>query len=502
MRKSYRILCLLLCLLLTCSTALAADYTLPEKMSRQIIYGSGVKGAMTLAVAGGAEWFDLLLPFTGSQLQVRYIYKDGQFQCQLYATDDQEQQRALTQAYGDETHLYLRSDLLPDTLLSLPMGTALMDTVFGSDSENPTFYSIVQAILSVPAEDWETDWTPALEPYETALEQWLTQFAADPSITQSDSGSSSMTLRYDIPADALKAAMKDMMGQALQDATLQNLLSPLLSDTQKAVYLNPSLGYFYDAVIDALPLTDDLTMVRKLSTRGELISSDLVMPLPENANHWTSLTLTVTGAETALTLTGAEQAVTLALTESVVSENRTAWEGVFRYLPAEGTPLSAAFTLDKEFTASTDETDGRAHEITHWTLKAKPDLSHLAADDPARENYADFDEITVDFSTHYSGRALDNNPTTLELTLSAQLPAVSLESEVALRTTSPWVFTPLSTDGAENMMELTGERVSELLTEFSRNAALTMTSLTTLPTETAEAPAETDAEPTLVPPAQ
>ena len=79
---------------------------------------------------------------------------------------------------------------------------------------------------------------------------------------------------------------------------------------------------------------------------------------------------------------------------------------------------------------------------------------------------------------------------------------MSLESEVALRTTSPWVFTPLSTDGAENMLELTGERVAELLTEFSRNAALTMTSLTTLPAETAEAPAEADAEPTLVPPAQ
>lgn len=498
MRKSYRILCLLLCLLLTCSTALAADYTLPEKMNRQITFGSGVKGAMTLAVAGGAEWLDLLLPFTGSQLQVRYIYKDGQFQCQLYATDDQEQQRALTQAYGDETHLYLRSDLLPDTLFSLPMGSALMDTLFGGNAENPTFYSVVQAILSVPSEEWETYWTPALEPYETALEQWLTQFAANPSINQSDSGSSNMTLRYDIPSDALKSAMKDLMGQALQDATLQELLRPLLSDAQQAVYLNPSLSYFYDAVIDALPLSDDLTMVRKLSTRGELISSELVMPLPENKGNWASLTLTVTGSETALTLTGSEQAITLGLTESAISADRTFWEGHFRYLPAEGTLLSAAFTLDKEFTASTDEADGRAHEMTHWVLKAKPDLNHLEADDPTRDNYADFDEITVDFSTHYSGRALDNNPTTLELAITAQLPAVSLETAIALRTTSPWVLTPLPTDGAESVLELTGERVQELLGEFSRNAALTMTSLTTLPTETAEA----DAEPTLVPPAQ
>lgn len=499
MRKSYRILCLLLCLMLMCSTALAADYALPEKMSRQINAGSGVKGAVTLAVAGGSEWLDMLLPFTGSVLQIRYIVKGDQFQWQLYALNDQEEQRALTQVYGDGTHLYLRSDLIPDTLLSLPMGSGLMDAIFSGDAENPTFYSVVQELLSISSEDWENSWAPALEPYEAALEQWLTQFAVGPSISQSNSGASNMTLRYDIPADALKGAMKDLMGKFLQDSTLLDLLRPLLSDAQQAVYLNPAISYFYDAVIDALPLHDGLTMVRVLSTRGEVLTSELVMPLPENANNWTALSLQLTGSETSLTLQGAEQSITLALVETD-GDSDTSWNGFFRYLPAAGTPVSAAFTLQKQFTTSTDAEDNRAHETTNWLLTAKPDLSHLAEDDPTRVDYADFDGISVSFSTHYSGRDQFSNPTTLELTLSAQLPAFTLDAAASLRTTTPWELTPLPTDGAQPMLELSGERVAEILGEFSRNAALTMTSLTTVPAAAAEP--ETNAEPTLVPPAQ
>ena len=497
MRKSYRFLCLLLCLMLTCSTALAAEFSLPEKMNRQVTSGSGVKGAVTIAVAGGAEWLDLLLPFTGSDLQIRYIVNGDRFQAQLYALDDQEQQRALTQAYGDGEHLYLRSDLLPDAVLSLPLGGNLMDALFGGDAENPTFYSVIDKLLGIRSEIWERDWAPALAPYETALEQWLMEFAADPSVTQSESGSSIMTLRYTIPASALKRAMKDMMRQALQDATLLELLRPLLTDAQQAVYLNPAIGYFYDAVIDALPLNGDLTMTRTLSTRGEMLSSLLTMPLPENPNGWSTLSCQITERETSLILTGAEQSVTLALLETASMSDRTSWDGFLRFIPVSGTPLSAAFTLSKQFAAQTDD-NGRRSEHTEWVLTARPDLSHLEAEDPARADYADFDDITVSFSTHYASGAQDNNPTTLDILLSARLPSVTLDMAMTLRSTSPWVLSDLPTGGAEPILTLTPDRIATLLGEFSRNAALTMTTLTSVPT--AE-PEPIEAEPTLVPPA-
>ncbi|MCH5285907.1 MAG: hypothetical protein J1E43_00660 [Christensenellaceae bacterium] len=504
MRKSIRILCLLLCLLLTCSTALAASYTLPEKINRQISSGSGVKGAVTLAVAGGSEWLDLLLPFTGSDLQIRYIVKDNQFQGQLYALDDQDQQRALTQVYGDGEHIYLRSDLLPDTMLSLPAGSGLMDALFGSEDGNPTYYSVVRALLSVPDEKWESDWAPVLEPYEAALEQWLTDFASEPSITQTDNGTSSMTLRYTIPADALKSAMKDLMRQFLQDSALMDLVLPLLSEAQQAAYMNPAISYFYDAVIDALPLQGELTMTRVLSTRGDVLESTLVMPLPDNQNGWSTLTCAMTDRETTLTLTGPEQSVTLITKETAVMSDRTTWDGIFRYLPAEGTPISASFSLIKQFSSYTDEAEGRAHEITNWSLTAKPDLSHLAQNDPARATYAEFEDIVISLSTHFYSREHLNDPTTLEATLSAQLPSLSLDMAMALRTTSPWVLSDLPTTDGELLLELTPERVAELLAGFSRNAALTMTSLTEQTTAEPETETETEssAEPTLVPPAQ
>lgn len=507
MRKSIRILCLLLCLTLACSAALAADsYTQPEKMSRQVKSGSGVKGAVTLAVAGGSEWLDLLLPFTGSDLQVRYIVNGDKFQGQLYALDDQEQQRALTQVYGDGSHIYLRSDLIPGTVLSLPSGSGLMEAFFGSEGSNPTFYSVVEKLLSVSDEDWERKWAPTLEPYEAALEQWLTGFASEPSITQTDSGVSNMTLRYAIPADALKSAMKDLMGQFLQDSALTELLTPMLTEEQQAVYFNPAIAYYYDAVIDTLPLEGELTMVRTLSTRGDVLDSTLIMPLPENGNGWSTLTCFIAGRETSLTLDGPTQSITLVTQETAVMSDRTTWDGIFRYLPTEGTPISAAFSLGKQFSTYTDESDGRTHETTDWTLTARPDLSHLAQDDPSRELYADFEDISIRLNTHYYSREQFNNPTTLEATLSAQLPALTLDVALALRTTSPWVLSDLPTDGSELVLELTPERIVELLGDFSRNAALTMTTLTEQPTDEPEAEtppeAEVTAEPTVVPPAQ
>lgn len=500
MRKLNRFLCLLLCLLLVCAAALAAEeYTMPDKMSRQVASGSGVKGAMTLAVAGGSEWLDLLLPFTGSNLQLRYIVKDGQFQGQLYALDDQEQQRALTQAYGDETHLYLRSELLPGKVLYVPFGAELMDVLFSEEGSNPTMYSVVRKLLSIPAEIWESDWLPVLAPYESALEQWLTDYASEPSIAPSTSGSSNMTLRHVIPAEALKACMKDLMRQFLQDGKLMDLVNPLLTDAQKALYMNPALGYFYDAVIDSLPLEAELTMERTLSARGDMLSTVLVMPLPQNANGWTNLSCEITGRNTSLTLEGPEQSVSLVLETSTVLSDRTIWNGIFRYLPAEGTRYSVSFSIVKQFSAYTDD-ESRSHEDTDWTLTVRPNLSHLDAEDPARADYADFETITAVLSTKYYSRERQNDPTTLEATLSAQLPALSLEMALALRTTSPWVLSDLPTANADELLTLSPEIVSDLLTEFSRNAALTMTSLTSTPS--ADESADSNPEPTLVPPAQ
>ena len=503
MRKSIRFLCLLLCLTFACAAALAADdYTLPEKMSMQVKSGSGVKGAVSVAVAGGSEWLNVLLPFTGANLQIRYIEANGQFQGQLYALDDQEQQRALTQVYGDDTHLYLRSDLLPDKVFTLPFGGALMEQIFGSDGKNPTFYTVVQELMSLSDEEWEKNWNPALAPYEAALEQWLMDYAADPSISQTGDGASNMTLSYIIPGEALKLGMKDLISQVLRDEALTGLLKPILTKEQAAVYLNPSLEYYYDYIIDELPLDGELRMVRTLSTKGDLISSSLTLPLPENDGGWDNLICEITDRNTTFTLDAENQSVTFVTQESATADDTT-WNGVFRYMPAQGTPLSAAFSLTKTFSTYRDEEDAtRTHEVTKWTLTARQDLNHLKPDDPTRGDYLDFEDITLSLTTHYHSREQRNDATTLEAKIYAELPALAVELNATLRTASPWVFSDLPTEGAESLLTMTPETAADLLAEFSRNAALTMTSLISRPAATEEPAATDPAEPTLVPPAQ
>lgn len=473
-----RFLCLTLCLLLGASSALAADYTLPEKMQRQVEFGSGVRGAVTLAVSGGEDWLDPLLPFTGSDLQLRYITVDGQFQGQLYAVDDQQRQRALTQVYGDDTHLYLRTDLLPDTVLYLPIGGDLMDILLRGDGQNPTLYSLAQQLFSISDTVWARDWEPALEPYTAALDLWLNDFAMEPSVLPAENGSSTLLIRHEIPAQALKDCMKDLAAMFSQDAALHALLEPLLSAEQIALYLNPTLLYYYDAVIDALPLEGTLHMERSMSTLGEAQSATLSLPLPENEYGWSGLTCELTPDETSVTLVGADQSITLVARETVSLTDNTTWRGVFRYLPAEGTPLSAAFSLNKK-TSRYAEEDGRSHELTEWTFTADPDLSHLAEDDPARADYAEFEQIVMTLSTHYYSREQQRDPTNLEILFSAVMPTFTVDLGATLRTTNPWALSDLPRDDASAILELTPERIAGLLADFTQNAATTMTSLVT-----------------------
>ena len=129
---------------------------------------------------------------------------------------------------------------------------------------------------------WESMWQPALEEYLNELELWLADYAAEPD-TMTENGELVMRVSYVIPADDVKEQTKLMWKQALYDETLLTLLRPMMTEEQQAAYLNPALGYFYDACIDALPLSGDLRLSRKFSARGDTLSVAVALPLPQNA---------------------------------------------------------------------------------------------------------------------------------------------------------------------------------------------------------------------------
>lgn len=426
-----RILSVLLCAaLLLGGTALAAkedDYTLPELLYQQFaVQDYPIRGSVAVTASGTASWLDFLLPLTASTLHVRLLNLEDSddFQYQVFSQDDSGSQQGLTQLYRVGDTLYLRTDVLPDVLLSMPLAE--------SGKSNPSFYSVLAEMMAQPDILWESMWQPALEEYLNELELWLADYAAEPD-TMTENGELVMRVSYVIPADDVKEQTKLMWKQALYDETLLTLLRPMMTEEQQAAYLNPALGYFYDACIDALPLSGDLRLSRKFSARGDTLSVAVALPLPQNAWGYTTLTFRQEGSTTALVLNSATQT------------------------------LQAKFALTSQH-SETQDSDGTRHDDSAWTLTIEPDTDGAEAAD-----LVTFEPITAELSLQYSTESREGAPIQLRVIAALHMAEADVGVKMALRTTSRWNALTLPTQGAEDVMSMDTMRAVQLLTTASDN---------------------------------
>ena len=309
--KMKRILSLVLCLMLACSCALAetAD-TLPKKFNRQLTGGNGIRGYMSITASGVADWLNNLLPFTATDIQIRAIGEkqgemsesirdDDDWQIRFYAKDSQDKEVGTTWLYGDPAGVYFQSELLPGSVLAVPVEQVNLlyqlmrgdyaDLFFSFDplamkaagaQGNVPAYQAVANLLGIPAEEWEAKWLPVVEKYFLHLDLWLAGYG-DPFAMTGESGALTMSANYQIPAEDLKTQAKYVIGQMLYDNDLMTLLLPYVTMEQRMTYLNPTMVYFYEACIDALPLEGDIILSREMSARGEIVSAKVSLPIPQ-----------------------------------------------------------------------------------------------------------------------------------------------------------------------------------------------------------------------------
>lgn len=557
-----RFLLILMCLMLVAPAALAATDTTPTKKFRQQVVtgGNGIRGTVTLSASGVAEWVDVLLPFTATTLQVRAIGEkqgdmtsivsdDDDWQVKLYAKDAEGSQRAVTYLYGTPEGMWFQSELLPETLLSLPVQNVqlLYQLIDGElpglltsidpfalnaaekASGNTAAYSAMAELLQISPDEWSAKWEPVLAKYYTELDMWLSMYASEPVIAGS-TGSLTMSTSYSIPSEDLKDEAKYIIGLMIYDSELQNLLLPHVTMEQRMLYLNPSLVYFYEYCIDQLPLSGNIILKREMTAKGETIGMSVSLPLTSLPTEVTEpagemianlfslpytdilsgierITFTQSGGDVSITVASPQRSISFIIDDAASNAETVHWDGFVRITPAVGNdepPLSAAFTYKTSHKLWEDE-DWVKHEDYTYFVSIEPDFSLTDADDPFRSSYVDFPPVSVEAELAYSLQTdKANRPVDLDMTVKAVLPDAEVTVNADLRTTSPWAHDVLPMEGGEELLKLTAERSSELLKRLAENAAAVVNEMAALavpaPTEIPAPAEEPEAAPTAVPP--
>jgi hypothetical protein len=331
-------------------------------------------------------------------------------------------------------------------------------------------------------------------------------------------GGLTMGVSYTIPAEELKQQAKYMVGQMLYDSELQALLVPYVTTEERLIYLNPNMVYFYDACIDALPLTGDLIFSRQMSAMGEVIQTSLSLPVPALPEKLTSaagsilaglfnlpytdaldgvnrIVMQQEGQTAEVVLHSDKRSITVSINEAATNAESVSVAGFLRIDPAVGAnepPLCASFTYKTNHTIYQDEKYFNRDDAT-LSLRIEPDLDLLSSDDPFRSSYIDFAPLALNWSIGYrQDTAKAAAPVQININIGAEVPDANISAEIILRTMESWPLTSLPFAGARDVTTLSADEVEALTQELVFNTIMAMAGLNVAQTEPVpEMPAET-----------
>ena len=494
-----KILCTLtaLCLALTLAAgalgeSLASlDYSVSEKLFKQLDAGSGFSGTLTVeliaregfeaeAITTTVPWlFDVSYIFvppdvgraTSGEKRYDVIFKEG---------DAERTRIALATRDGSA---FIKSDLLGDAWyqfpqlasIALPEGTSPEGAAGASEnplaipngdalaqSPMPGLISFILPVLSSWQNPGSEDFGVAIAPYLTKIDLWIEAYRQTADLSKLADGTMTMAVHYQIPASALKAQIKQLLMDLLADTELTALLAAQLPKEHAAMLLNPAMQPYYFFAIDELPLEEDLTIFRTVSLDGETKALHLSLPFHDKDAGDVTLTYDRTAGadqdlpdENVLAFESTKQSMKLEYREYRSLTGVTVYQGTFLFAPSDasadlGAPkkLSAAFSLTHQTETTTDETKREA--LTHdVTLTIEPLFEQKAEDDDTaavpltdaeKAAYIQFAPIELALNAVFASKPEKNAATSLDFTFSftsGDLPQ-SLSLSFAGKTRAKW----------------------------------------------------------------
>lgn len=277
-----RFFALLLIGIMLVSCAFAEEYTVAEKLYKQLWAGSGFSGVLSLEI--DSPVFKTVRPVTAD---ADYIYVretegvEPEHRLDLTLMDGEN---AISAAYAQFKNgkLSFQADVLsPDWFtLDAASHTETAEHAVQSALSQMGAPALAQLVMAGAAAMHEnTALTDALEPYLTRIDLWIEGFRQDAVLSKLDDETTVMQLNYLLNPAAIKAQVKQLVLDVLNDETLLPLLAETMGEENAAIYLNPARQDWYFDAVDSLPFPGDLTLNRTLAMTGETIDLHLSLPL-------------------------------------------------------------------------------------------------------------------------------------------------------------------------------------------------------------------------------
>jgi hypothetical protein len=478
-----RWLVLVAAILLAVSPVLAAgacaESVLVNKMQKQLDAGSGLKGTVTVSGIAGLD---------GLSLDAQYILQKVQSQLTLSLKNSGGELAKLS-LYGQDGALALDAFLTSGKLYSIKDGwESLMNRILVGETGGWQT-SVNSALLSILSPENEKDaakLNEAAAPYLTKIDLWMQGFAEPSALEKDPNGVSFMKGVYHIPAAAFKAELKQLMVDLLADKTLLPLLWAKMTQEQANLYLNPALQSFYFTAVDALPLQGEITMLRRVTTTGQLLETSLSLPLNGTAGGMKQMSFTSKAVSEGdlldCTFISEEGSLQFTALKPASSQPDTfAYSGIIRYLPAQmpnwqvdattpqytGKALSVSYQAAYVTKLSTDA-DGKSVESYTLTVSLVPDWSHLTQEvtEEIKSLYVLTDPVQLTGTVLFTSGQARNASTSLTAELHYVSGATDWKINGLFKTTPPWNFNQVDMNAAEKLESMSSEQLSVLLTEF------------------------------------
>ncbi len=440
---------------------IAVDYHgLKDKLYRQIQLGSGFRGVVRLTFEGGAEWAEPFMPLSGALIRFQTVTdRQGHTEFESMISKNGTN-TAFTRLWSDGTWLYLRSDLLIDTLLRYPWKGDILSSLTAGAESNPNYLTAVFNAL-IHADNWNT----VTAPLNNELENWVMRYAEAP-VQVTENGRTLLRIHYQIPASDMKAEMKNLLRIALNDEDIYRQVKLYLTEDQLLLGFSGENLAYEDRVIDTLPITGGVEIERMLTTRGETVSLTVTMPLTGGLYGWTELELREENGETSLRLRGGEHPVFFTVSKRSDDRDSMSWGGKLELSNSDGELVKASWEADRSFSQIVDANYSES-EVVIWNLRITPDADSEAA----------FDPITAHLRFYLYSAYGNTSTTTVEIDGSLEIAGEQITLTAKLNDTAPWTATDMDTTGWIDATALSDERRQGIRNDLLTNALLTLAML-------------------------